>query len=82
MVAYIDPVAFAYRTNIQGSTKTTPFELLYGVQATLPQESESVQVQWHSSAEDFAERVVARAEVIRERMNSMHSTAHGSLWLR
>jgi len=42
-------------------------------------QSVQVQAQWHSSAEDFAERVVARAEVIRERMNSMRSTAHDNI---
>ena len=33
---HLDPVLFGYRVNVQSSTKTTPFELLYGVKARLP----------------------------------------------
>jgi len=33
---YVQSVAFAYRVNIQASTKFSPFELLYGVKARLP----------------------------------------------
>ena len=31
-----DPVLFGYRVNVQSSTKSSPFELLYGVKAQLP----------------------------------------------
>lgn len=33
---YIQPVAFAYRINIQSSSKFSPFELMYGVKPRLP----------------------------------------------
>ena len=34
--SFLDPIIFAYRVNVQSSTKMTPFELMYGVRARLP----------------------------------------------
>ena len=59
---HIDAVAFAYRTNVQASTKRTPFELLYGIHATLPaqlKDDHAVDLTWESSVDAIMQRADA-----------------------
>ena len=55
---HIDAVAFAYRVNVQASTKRSPFELLYGVTARLLQQladNAPHECIWKESAEETVE---------------------------
>lgn len=61
---HLDAVAFAYRTKQQASTKMSPFQLMYGVQARLPvdlQDQSTTDV-GDEDAETFAKAVTTRAK--------------------
>jgi len=56
---HLDAVAFAYRTNVQWSTKKSPFELLYGVRATMPAQVKAehdIDITWESSVDAILQR--------------------------
>jgi len=65
---HLEPVLFGYRVNVQSSTKTTPFELLYGVKARLPidvDHNEDVDAT-DEVEETLAERVKQLAESLQQ----------------
>ena len=72
---HIDAVAFAYRINVQATTRKSPFELLYGVTARLPQQlkDDGGEYSWatdDATAEAISRRVETIADVLQQKRKS------------
>ena len=74
---YLQPVAFAYRTNVQSSTRTSPFELLYGQKARLPIDLPSLSPE--STWEPDVEAVAARMKDLADAVPTVRSTARDNI---
>jgi len=62
---HIDAVAFAYRINVQATTRKSPFKLLYDVTATLPLELKDDGGEYSWVTDDAtAEAISHRAETV------------------
>lgn len=64
---YIQSVAFAYRVNVQATTKFSPFELLYGVKARLPLDMEGKGDVEPDDDETLHNRLVELASSLKEK---------------
>ena len=77
---HIDAVAFAYRINVQASTRKSPFELLYGVTATLPQQLKDDGGEYSWATDDAtAEAISHGAETIVDVLQQKRKSAQENI---
>lgn len=73
----VDPVLFGYRVKVQSSTRFSPFELLYGIQARLPTELKGEE---DETAEDVSPQdVQQRVEDLATRCAQQRKAGHENI---
>jgi len=77
---HINAVAFAYRINVQATTRKSPFKLLYGVNARLPQQLKDDGCEYSWATDDAtAEAILRRAETIADVLQQKRKSAQKNI---
>jgi len=82
---HVEAVAFAYRVNVQASTKKTPFELMLGFRhvyhnsCATTSTTETSKLDWHQSDATTAAALVERATTVSSLLQHLRKDAHTNI---